>query len=217
MTAAQIPKLNTIVLAIILYISNLSTKAFIPHQNQNVFFAKHESKIQTLKQTNLQELPPQSRRKIKQRHARNYWSNISNFRKEIMDFWSTLNVPLGNKVPIPNETLLNYYNRHDLRSAIYSLGGRNYICTYLSREFYIIPGKWKDAIKCKEVQHLLNRSNDNCYGLLEKDIPPLAPHVYKKLVQSDDMHRFKNGKRWVHTIERHPYGYWDKDLLLSEL
>lgn len=61
--------------------------------------------------------------KKRKRHPRNYWSNLNNLRKELIEFWQSIEVPIqiNENPPIPNETLLNY-DRHDLRHAIHSLG-----------------------------------------------------------------------------------------------
>jgi hypothetical protein len=59
-------------------------------------------------------------------HPPYYWSGLMQIRAELILFWEeTLHVPVLNeerdKPPIPNEILLSFTNRHDLKHAINSV------------------------------------------------------------------------------------------------
>lgn len=60
---------------------------------------------------------------------------------------------------IPNEYLLNYFNRNDLRWAISSLGGRENVAHLLGGS-KIIPGKWKEAKEVEEVAYLIPKMKE---------------------------------------------------------
>lgn len=129
--------------------------------------------------------PKQKRRKPKnQKRPSAFWANIKNVEFELRLFWSSVNVPISSSEPppIPNETLLNHYERHDLRYAI-AKKGRKALSQELGKA-KIIPGKWSDAIhQSEEVQCLLSPDNPAGSGL-SKDAPPIAPHKQRRLVQS---------------------------------
>jgi hypothetical protein len=115
------------------------------------------------------------------RRPKYYWNDVENIRHEIVEQWK---VALGGErylkgngipdpPPIPNDTLLMYWKRHDLRSAIRKYGGggcgrqdiADEMITRMTPEamtiiktekmtnseafdssFLIVPGKWKDAV-----------------------------------------------------------------------
>jgi hypothetical protein len=108
------------------------------------------------------------------RKPRGYWKSVANIDRELRDQWleaigatnnnSTSSDDLYSLLyppPVPNEALLNHWNRHDLRNAIRSLGGRKTLAEALiehsqttirnnkhqnqnRNECYIVPGKWKE-------------------------------------------------------------------------
>lgn len=107
------------------------------------------------------------------RKPRGYWKSVANIDRELRDQWleaiDTINrksksddlFSLLYPPPLPNEALLNHWNRHDLRNAIRSFGGRKILAEALTEhsqstthdkesqnknhtKCYIIPGKWKE-------------------------------------------------------------------------
>ncbi len=125
----------------------------------------------------------QKRRKLKQpRRPSSFWADLNNIETELRLFWSSINVPIPSDEPppIPNEALLNHFERHDLRYALANMGGRDVVSVRLDGA-KLIPGKWTQAVAtCKEVQYLLHPSNPAGRGLSE-DVPPIAPYVKRSL------------------------------------
>ena len=147
----------------------------------------------------------QQRRKSIGRRPKYYWTKPSNMKRELRQFWKDCGVELGSKQPviIPNETLLRYYGRHDIRGAIASQGGRKVLSRVLGG-VRIMPGRWKEAVQQSvEVQQLV-RMNDN----LSADRPPPLTH-YKASSES--------GGRWEHQSGRKPKGYWNLRRVVEEL
>jgi len=228
--------------------------------------------------------PKQKRRKLKKpKRPRAFWKDINNIESELRLFWTSINVdiPFTDPPPIPNEALLNHFERHDLRYAISNNGGRVVIAEKLGGA-NLIPGKWSDAVKdSKEIQCLLQPDNPAGAGL-SYDIPPIAPFVKGKLVKGQvkkvkkSMHelilksfltgeetgdgieldeinfpneiagivmnddslekseddilgianmneeiirelRYPAGERWAQQDNRKPRGYWNKNVLVSEV
>ena len=61
-----------------------------------------------------------------------YWLELDNVELELRLLWDDVNVTLNNNTniietppPIPNESLLNYWKRYDIRNAIVQNGGRD--------------------------------------------------------------------------------------------
>jgi hypothetical protein len=233
----------------------------------------------------LDRKPKQKRRKIQNpRRPRAFWKDIHNIQNELRLFWSSVNVDINpsQPPPIPNEALLNHFERHDLRYAIANMGGRNIVATQLGNAT-LVPGKWSDAIQqSDEVKQLLKKDNIKGKGL-SKAVPPIARHVKRTLVKGEvkkvkkHMHdmimnsflhedasivdlsssivpgdladiviplqesinrggenildmdieelndetlrrlRYPSGERWAQNAYRKPRGYWDQDVLLTEL
>jgi len=107
------------------------------------------------------------------RKPRGYWKSVANIDRELRDQWLEAIGTINSKnksdnlfsllypPPVPNEALLNHWNRHDLRNAIWSFGGRKTLAEALTEhsqstthdsksqnknhtDCYIIPGKWKE-------------------------------------------------------------------------
>ncbi len=137
----------------------------------------------TIPEINLYKKRKQIRRKLKHpRRPSSFWADLNNIESELRKFWKTLNVPISPKdpPPIPNEALLNHFERNDLRYAIANMGGRESVSMKLNGA-KLIPGKWTQAvITCKEVQYLLHPSNPAGKGLSE-DVPPIAPYIKRTL------------------------------------
>jgi hypothetical protein len=108
------------------------------------------------------------RRARKRRNPPNYWSGLDRIRAELILFWEeTLQIPIlvdeRDTPPIPNEMLLSFTNRHDLKYAINSVySGRETLAYALSVDSNrktpsrIIGGRWyaDDCINTREVQLL---------------------------------------------------------------
>ena len=235
-----------------------------------------------IENTQLYRKPKQKRRKPKnQKRPSAFWADINNIEKELRLFWSSVSVSISasEPPPIPNEALLNHYERHDLRYAI-AKKGRKEVSEKLGGA-RLIPGKWSDAIRqSEEVKCLLSPDNPAGFGL-SKAVPPIALHKKRTLIKGQvskvkkHMHdaimnsflmggesdegsaagpdvmltkdfadilisesimkgedgildfaevnedairnlRFA-GERWAQQENRKPRGYWDHDVIITEL
>ena len=118
----------------------------------------------------------QQRRRPRDKRPRNYWSNTSNLELELRQLWKSHHVTWispSMPPPIPNETLLNYWKRHDLRAAIASLGGRHVVAQQLG-DADIIPGKWNLATQTRVVQQVIQHD-----PYLSITMPPPSPQQIK--------------------------------------
>jgi len=186
-----------------------------------------ENETDTVPVISLDRKLKQKRRTFsKPRRPSSFWAEIGNIEEELRLFWKSVYVPIDSGVPppIPNEALLNHFERHDLRYAIANIGGRDVVAERLGGA-RLIPGKWCEACATsKEVQCLLKPDNPAGAGLNQK-VPPLAPHLKRSLMKvadsgnkSDvDSLRFQAGERWAHRSGRNPRGYWDEDKVINEL
>ena len=156
-----------------------------------------------------------------QRRPRNYWTDIDNIRQELEDLWSWANVTRSSShqgpPPIPNETLLSYWKRHDLRAAIATHGGRDLLAESLGGAL-VIPGKWQLAVQTPIVQQLLAQDPQ-----LIANAPPLSPQqqtrkgsgnvATKKTKQPmESPHQI----RWQHSSDRKAPGYWSSQAKVIE-
>ena len=155
------------------------------------------------------------------RRAPGYWKEPSNLEIELRQFWASIGISIKDSEPpsIPNEALLNHFNRHDLRYGIYSQGGREIVSEALNGA-RIMPGKWSDAVeKSPELNQLLQHNHSG----LSREIPPMPFQVRKRIeISTDDLNDFDPVKsyyenRWKHRIGRRSKGHWSKELVLSEL
>jgi hypothetical protein len=148
----------------------------------------------------------QIRKESQYRRPRYYWTNVVNVEVALRELWDSHGVRIDPTVPppIPNECLLNYWNRHDLRGAIASHGGREFLSESLSRA-PIIPGKWKDAVQTCYVQELLQ-----CDDQLSVDVPPPSPQqqLAKNTKKQPTDVAVPLPSRWSHSSHRKPKGYW---------
>lgn len=182
-----------------------------------------------------------TKRRIPGRNTRRppgYWTEISNIETELREFWISVNVHVrdSDPPPIPNEALLNHFNRHDLRYGIYSHGGREIISEVLNGA-RIMPGKWSVAVQqSPELKQLLSPGNPKSDGL-SKEIPPMPFQVRKRieanlnlngnggngeinsieLSEEDDPIKLYYENRWSHRNGRKPKGHWTKELVLADL
>lgn len=146
----------------------------------------------------------QIRRKSVNRRPPKYWKNLENVHDEFTQFWNHLNVtiPENEAPPIPNEGLLNHFDRHDLRYAIVSYGGRKSLSARLGGA-RIMPGKWTTAVQqSPELGQLLTNATHG----LSHHIPPLSPQQKKQLMVGTDtfMHSEARGS---HREGRNRKGY----------
>ena len=89
------------------------------------------------------------------RKPKHYWNDPENIRKELHLFWKELGINTSDdqQLYIPNEYMLNYFSRNDIRAAIYQIGGRESLAYELDAQ--VIPGKWTDAVKLDIVKQVL--------------------------------------------------------------
>jgi len=143
----------------------------------------------------------QRRRKSINRRPKYYWTKQSNMKRELLQFWKDCGVELISNQPIliPNETLLRYYERHNIRAAIASQGGRKTLSKRLGGA-RVMPGRWTLAVQQSiELQQLV-RINDR----FSEDRPPPLNHD-------------RTAGRWEHQNGRKPKGYWDLRRVVEEL
>jgi hypothetical protein len=172
----------------------------------------------------------QMRSKSQNRRPANYWLKIETVELELRQLWATAGISLNAEEPppIPNETLLNYWKRHDLRSAIVRYGGRELLSELLGGA-RIIPGKWVEAVQtCPGIQELLDKD-----PALSADIPPLSPQQMRTTgvfceasaaaaaaTNNDSLSVAEDERkatRWSHQSGRKDPGYWDLQLVIQEL
>jgi hypothetical protein len=137
----------------------------------------------------------QQRKPHKNRRPRGYWSNITNLELELEQFWKQRKIH-HDFVLIPSESILYFYNRHDLRGAIASLGGREVIASIYPNT-RIMPGRWADAVAQ--------------YPQLIAADPQLSSRRTPWNTQSDDT------PRWEHSETRREKGYWNITSVFKEL
>ena len=133
-------------------------------------------------------------RQVRRSHAptrrpKYYWTSIDNLRSEVVDFWKEHGIESSE---IPNEALLQYYGRHDLRGAIAWHGGR----WALGDDFPVMSGTWKEAtIESEALQQLVARDPSLSVG-----VPPRS-----------------RSHGWKHSPTRRPPGYWTTTRILEHL
>lgn len=177
----------------------------------------------------------------RQRRPKYYWTEVSNVELALRELWESKEVAIDayhHLPPIPNESLLNYWNRHDLRGAIITHGGRTLLSERMGNA-PIIPGKWNEAVQTWYVQQILQHDRD-----LSADTPPLSPQrlqqeqkqqlqqqrqrqheeeATKDVLQSGEKCSDNNNEvlvsrpsRWSHSSHRKPKGYWSSMTVVVE-
>lgn len=169
----------------------------------------------------------QVRKKSQSRRPPCYWQDIENVERELCEFWSHLGIKLpdnGEPPTIPNEALLNHFERNDLRYAIVSYRGRKALSARLGGA-RVMPGRWTQAVKTSpELQALLLNSTHG----LSPDLPPRSPQQKKQqrsdngtiesnVSQSSDARQVRIATRWNHSPSRKPPGYWSLKMVFREL
>eukprot|EP00979_Chaetoceros_neogracilis_P002113 scaffold378_cov270-Chaetoceros_neogracile.AAC.2 len=201
-------------------------------QNQSSITAKNNNSQENLSEVKSEldailAIPLYPKRKQKRRKFTNtrrpsaFWADIGNIENELRLFWDSINVPMDNNAPptIPSESLLNHFERHDLRYAIANMGGRDFVSEKLGGA-RLVPGKWFEACETsEEVKCLLKADNPAGVGLNGK-IPPIAPQAKRslaKMAKSEkgadydaNILRYQAGKRWAHHSSRNPRGFWNE-------
>ncbi len=166
--------------------------------------------------------PPRRARK-----PRSYWLDIENLRKELYDFWikdAKVYLSPDEPLPIPSQTVINLFQRYDLKNGIYAHGGRESVVDRLGNAV-LVPGKWSEAAKtCSVIQQLLDQSDGNN---MSHDIPPISPQILQNLSEKKEIsdceeenkqiERFHGGNRWTHKEGRKPKGYWTEELVIKQL
>ena len=169
------------------------------------------------------------------RRSKHYWLDIENVESELRQFWESVNVTIRNDEPppIPNETLLNYLERFDIRGAIVVNGGRKDLALLLGGA-RIMPGKWKDAVAMSpELQQLVNKNGTSQnFLLLSPDVPPPSPQQLRQTKDSaaqpqsgtnldisdaSDTETGQEISRWSHKAGRNRRGHWSRGLVIQEL
>ena len=158
----------------------------------------------------------QTRRKAIDRKPRYFWFDPTNLRNELLQFWSKLGIATNHTSPtIPNESLLVYYERHDIRAAIVKNGGRAAVSILLNHA-PIMPGRWKDAIASSiELQQLLRSANETN---LRADRPPWTNKTAKETSLATSFLKSNNDtKLWTHHDGRNQKGHWNLQTVIQDL
>jgi hypothetical protein len=167
-------------------------------QGSSNYSDSDDRKHEIIPEIKLDRKPKQSRRKYKNpRRPSSFWKDINNIQSELILFWISVNVEIDPSQPptLPNEALLNHFERHDLRYAIANMGGRSEVAIQLGGA-KLVPGKWSVAIReSDEVKQLLKKDNPAGKGL-SKAVPPIAPHMKRTLVKSE----VKKVKKHMHDM-----------------
>jgi hypothetical protein len=164
---------------------------------------------------------PQKRRQTRNRRPRNYWTQPDNVAREIRLFWAkdcglgeyykSSNATLNyDENMIPNEGLLNYYGRHDMRAAFASLGGREAVAEQLGGA-KILPGRWKEAVDEPQIQALLQID-----PALSSEYSPLSALDVSSTTTTTEEDN-TTPTRWSHQSDRRPKGFWNKTRVIQEL
>jgi hypothetical protein len=160
-----------------------------------------------------EELPEKKPHRIRQKRKKptvrrpdGYWSDLHHLQSELRTFWSDHSVPLPphQPPPIPNEVLLRYYQRHDLRAALVKWGGREAI-SQLWGGNPIVPGRWKEAVQ----ESLEFRQLVEADATLSMQTPPSLSR--NNAIEEESL------LKWKHQEGRKPKGYWNTKTLLKEL
>jgi hypothetical protein len=185
----------------------------------------------------------QTRRKPTNRRPKYYGTDLKTVERELREFWTsngdaTIAATVGDNIEpplIPNNQLLNHYQRHDLRAAIYAHGGRERLAALLGPGSRIMPGRWTDAVQeSPELRKLLQIDPS-----LSAERPPFSPRQGdttgnddvgrddanyndndeddpEGATQQDQEETIRSG-RWLHQSGRKPKGYWSLRVVIREL
>jgi hypothetical protein len=166
---------------------------------------------------NSKDYPPRFRKKHQIRERSRirkppgYWLEVKNVEAELRNLWKSVNVNIDPKQPppIPNESLLNYWKRYDLRSAIVQNDGREILSELLGGAL-IVPGKWSEAKETIWVKQVIQEDPD-----LSAEYPPLSPQQLRLNSSSDTLNKVEGScRRWAHTSSRKEKGYWSSEIVV---
>jgi hypothetical protein len=196
----------------------------------------------------------QTRRKPTNRRPKYYWTDLKNVERELREFWTsngdvTIAATVGDNIDIdeyayaneppliPNNQLLNHYQRHDLRAAIYAHGGRERLAASLGAGARIMPGRWTDAVQeSPELRKLLQidpslsaerppfsprQGDTTANDDINTDIETNTDHANYTDNDEDDpegaQEETSRSGRWLHQSGRKPKGYWSLRVVIQEL
>lgn len=163
------------------------------------------------------------------RKPRGYWKDLDNIRHELDLQWqdaiaarrrgddneeSSPTIP--DPPPIPNETLLTFWKRHDLRGAIRQYGREELSIDLGGAE--IVPGKWREAVQ--QVQ-LVRRVVQNDPRLSLEHPPTSSQHLVrlKDQYNIENVEEWQRAGRWKYKNKstRNEYGFWDEPTVMTKL
>jgi hypothetical protein len=167
------------------------------------------------------------------RKPRGYWMKRENLERELRNQWIRALTPKGatqpdvedmerllpsdKPPPIPNYTLVRYWNRIDLDNILQNEGFGE-IAKRLGGAL-MIPGKWKEAVKLPLVQRVVELDNN-----LSIDQPPPSPQQKRTIRQNMMMNEKPSADnarsdetRLRQLTDRKPNGYWNKTTVLTTL
>ena len=235
--------------------SRLRATTSLENDNTKTLSKKRRGKKSTPKSF---RTPQQRRPKHKEtRRPKYYWKDLGNVVRELEDFWVHCGVDIHqpllakknegfdndttaavkkNKrqkqqpLCIPNEALLHYRGRHDLRAAIVTYGGREemaYELTYEARRHVtIMPGKWADAVASSIELQIMLQNQTHSEWMSEKEAPTrLLPQrkrkqkQHSKIVDNSDTAQSSSQpkKKYAHQENRKPRWYWNQQKVVEEL
>jgi hypothetical protein len=214
-------KLSFIPLTLIVTVINAFSTLDGPEARPNTKFGQQQQRWNTPSSRNSETSFPiidnatkplrrrrQLRRKSVDRRPRFYWLDQTNLCNELYQFWSNLGVSTDPSYPaIPNERLLMYFDRHDLRAAIVKNGGRASVSQLLNGA-PIMAGRWKIAVRSSpELQQILQNKNT---GLSPERSPRSDTTV-------TSMESSIVPKLWSHQSGRNRKGHWSLQMVIQEL
>ena len=124
---------------------------------------------------------------------------------------------------IPNEALLNYCGRHDLRAAIVTYGGRDEMAFELTkgtrRRVTIMPGKWSEAVASSIELQIMLQNETHSEWLSDGEAPQKKSKQKQPAQKTESVATSSNKpkKKWAHQGERKPLGYWNRQKVVAEL
>ena len=182
-------------------------------------------------------IPQKRRRPVRPRRPKYYWLDPQHLLHEFRAFWTELGVTANNNnnkaqwIPlIPNETLLRYYGRHDLRGALVSNGGRQQVSDMMGGA-PIMEGRWIIAVKANhfELQQLLQKdstlspqrppdiASSSANNKKQKQQTTRQTTKRKQSKNSGASSSFEVDVRWKHQSGRKHKGYWSLQKVIQEL
>jgi hypothetical protein len=182
-------------------------------------------------------LPPTRRRQrnpsARPRKPKYYWTDLDNLYRELQGLWkeeagityqashnSSSSTPNTLQVLVPNETLLRYLGRHDVRAAIASHGGRVRLENEYSHLFRIQSGRWTEGVT-QESMHMsaLLQKHSN----LSAKRPPFLGNAMSSALTTNTSASLPIGNTSLNKQVQLPKnqkrlkGYWTSQKVIEEL